>query len=202
MGVPADAEGVLTIGSVTKDSIYSSFSSIGPTFDGRQKPELCALGTSSSLLNPTGTAIYGSGTSFATPIMAGLAACYLQAAKDKIPSHTLDELKENLFKSAHLYTAPTPKLGYGIPNFEILVNDLKRTRAFNYFGKNGMKIYINANTQLLKIQLSETDPSTGVARLFALTGQLIRKQSFNSSVIQMDVEAQETGIYILNISEK
>ncbi|MHB9055688.1 MAG: S8 family serine peptidase [Paludibacteraceae bacterium] len=202
ISVPADAEGVIAVGSVSKDSVASPFSSIGPASDGRIKPELCAIGTASALVAASGSAVYGSGTSFATPILAGLTACYLQAARTKMPPHTLDELRENLYHSAHLYSSPTPKSGYGIPDFAKALDDLKLTKQVYYSGQKAIKIFIKENVQILRIQLDDTEPQTGIARLYAINGQLIKKQQFNSSIVKIDIESQTSGIYILKISKE
>jgi hypothetical protein len=81
MGPPSDGDSVLAIGSVNADSMRSSFSSLGPTYDGRIKPDLMAMGnavTTASSVNPEGYTV-ASGTSFSTPITAGACALLLQA---------------------------------------------------------------------------------------------------------------------------
>jgi subtilisin family serine protease len=77
IGAPADAERILTVGSVNPTTGYiSSFSSVGPTSDGRLKPDVCAPG---ELLYPEdGEYKRIQGTSFATPLVCGFAACVRQ----------------------------------------------------------------------------------------------------------------------------
>ena len=77
---PADADSILTVGAVGLDSIAADFSSIGPAADGRIKPDVCAVGKGACVISPKNeTVYYGNGTSFATPLVAGLAACLWSA---------------------------------------------------------------------------------------------------------------------------
>ena len=113
IGAPADAERILTVGSVDPTTGYiSSFSSIGPTSDGRLKPDVCAPG---ELLYPEddGDDNYKSiqGTSFATPLVCGFAACVRQLH----PDWTTEKLWEEMRKSGSLYPFFDYAHGFGIP---------------------------------------------------------------------------------------
>ncbi len=110
---PADADGILAVGAVNSSSTVSSFSSRGPTADGRIKPELVAFGQSPVLIRGSGQVGAASGTSFSAPQIAALAAGLWQAK----PEWTKDELLTNLLKSSSQYATPDQNLGYGIPNF-------------------------------------------------------------------------------------
>ena len=110
---PADAQGILSVGSVNASSVVSSFSSRGPTADGRIKPELVAFGQSPVLIRGSGQVVAASGTSFSAPQIAALAAGLWEAK----PNWTKDELLSNLLKSGSQYATPDQNLGYGIPNF-------------------------------------------------------------------------------------
>ncbi len=112
--VPADAFNVLTVGSVTEKKKKSAFSSIGYTTDGRIKPDVVAMGTSSCLINPNGDIQFGNGTSFATPILAGLSVCLWQA----LPTLTNQEIIMLLQETATQAKKPDAELGYGIPNLQ------------------------------------------------------------------------------------
>ena len=69
---PADAPDILTVGAITDRKKKSNFSSVGFTADYRVKPDVVALGTGCCVIDPTGNIRYANGTSFATPILAGL----------------------------------------------------------------------------------------------------------------------------------
>lgn len=113
ISVPSDADSVLTIGAVRADSVMGIFSSFGPTADGRIKPEVCAQGVSSALLLPWGLT-HSNGTSFATPLTAGLAASLWSA----LPDENAMQIRDRIIRSAHLYPNydANHQLGYGIPN--------------------------------------------------------------------------------------
>jgi subtilisin family serine protease len=113
------------VGGDTINGNFSSFSSMGPTRDGRQKPEICAPGEvivsalsknsspDSALIDPDGKHVVMQGTSMATPHVAGVAALLLQAR----PSSTSVQLKNAITSSARRdaftgYVA-SPQWGYG-----------------------------------------------------------------------------------------
>lgn len=110
---PADAQGILAVGSVNASSVVSTFSSRGPTADGRIKPELVAFGQSPVLIRGSGQVSAAAGTSFSAPQLTALAAGLWEAK----PEWTKDELLTNLIKSGSQYATPDQNLGYGIPNF-------------------------------------------------------------------------------------
>lgn len=111
---PADAENVLTVGAIQRDSIISSFSSRGPTADLRTKPDVMALGSRSVVVNDNGEVSYSYGTSFSSPIMCGLVACLWQA----YPSLTNREILRAMRQSSNRYDDPNDDYGYGIPDME------------------------------------------------------------------------------------
>ncbi len=116
---PGDAQDIITVGAINPAGTIAGFSSDGPTADGRQKPEVLALGsqaTTVSIENKNGYR-FGGGVSIATPIMAGAVACLLQTH----PEWTVEELREALFRSGDFYREhgrPDPSYvhGYGIPD--------------------------------------------------------------------------------------
>lgn len=115
--VPADAENVLTVGSMNKDSIISTFSSVGPTADGRVKPDVIAMGENINLLDSKSEIIVMNGTSFAAPIITGLAACLWQA----YPKLTNKELINIICSSSNRFKNPGFTFGYGVPDMELAI---------------------------------------------------------------------------------
>ena len=110
---PADAKGILAVGSVSSASIVSAFSSRGPTADGRIKPELVAFGQGTVLIRSTGLPASAQGTSFSAPQVAALAAGLWEAK----PEWTKEDLLQALIKSGNQQASPDNTLGHGIPNF-------------------------------------------------------------------------------------
>lgn len=113
IGAPADGDSVLTIGAVTSERAYATFSSRGPTTDGRIKPNVCAMGQQSFLVVSSGEIARSNGTSFSSPILAGMAACLWQAH----PSATAMEIFKAIEQSADQYENPDDLKGFGIPDF-------------------------------------------------------------------------------------
>ena len=80
---------------------------------GRVKPDVCAVGVRTTLINPLGQIVQSNGTSFATPLLAGLAACLWSA----LPTENAMQIRERIIRSADRYTTPDAQLyGYGIPD--------------------------------------------------------------------------------------
>ena len=113
--VPADADNILTVGAVTSDEPrrIAPFSSIGPSQDGRVKPDIVAIGAPAFLVNGRGNIMQDMGTSFAAPIVCGLAACLWQA----LPEKTAKEMIELIRQTGNNREHPNNIYGFGMPNF-------------------------------------------------------------------------------------
>lgn len=110
---PADAHDILTVGSITSLGVNAPFSSVGPTADGRVKPDVMAWGSSVSVFSGRGLVINDVGTSFSSPLVAGMVACLWQA----LPSKTALEIIDLVRRSASQYDMPDNIYGYGVPDF-------------------------------------------------------------------------------------
>lgn len=110
---PADAEDCLTVGAVTDLLTNAPFSSVGPTQDGRVKPDVVAIGSPATVVTGRGSIAQDMGTSFATPVICGLAACLWQA----LPNMTACELMELIRQTSNNQEHPDNIYGYGLPNF-------------------------------------------------------------------------------------
>jgi len=114
VGAPADAPDVLTVGSLSKGRIYDFFTSFGITVDGRMKPDVMAFGGYAGVIDVTGSPMFRSGTSYASPNMCGMVACVWQA----YPKLTNKDLLDVIRKSADRYNNPVVPYGYGIPDMQ------------------------------------------------------------------------------------
>ncbi len=132
VGTPADADSIIAVGAVFGTKAIASFSSYGPSADGRVKPELSAQGAGTIVGNTNSTVGSSNGTSFSSPLMAGFAASFWQA----FPKLTNMQVRKYLIRSASQYDNPDARVGYGIPNFdkayeiaelEVLIAELKKT---------------------------------------------------------------------------
>lgn len=108
---PADSPHVLSVGAISAAGDVLYFSSRGPTYDGRIKPDVVTLGTAVYLASGSSSYKYGQGTSFATPLAAGLAALLLEADPALTPDAVIDLIHNNADAAHH----PDNDRGYGIP---------------------------------------------------------------------------------------
>jgi len=121
VSMPSDGDSVFSIGAVDTSGFHAGFSGYGPTFDGRLKPNIVALGVGSAVLDPSGNIFNLSGTSFASPLIAGACASLWGA----FPYRTNMEIMDAVQQSAHLYLTPNDTMGHGIPNFGLAYEILK-----------------------------------------------------------------------------
>ncbi len=117
ISAPADAFGILAIGAVYSSGTITGFSSRGPTYDGRVKPELCAQGSATFAASSSGDAVYNggfSGTSAACPLAAGAVCLLVEAHPDWPPSL----IRQALVETASNAAAPNSTYGWGIVNID------------------------------------------------------------------------------------
>jgi serine protease AprX len=115
IATPADADSAMTVGAVDTLGIIAGFSSFGPSSNGRIKPNIAAVGRAAVVASPsTGQPVFGNGTSFATPNIAGLTTCLWQA----FPEYNNMAILDAMQRSASKYTTPDDRVGYGIPDMK------------------------------------------------------------------------------------
>ena len=117
IAAPSDANGdsVLCVGAVDSLGVLAAFSSKGPTYDGRIKPDLVAQGRAVLMADAFGNAnlfVRNNGTSFSCPLVAGMAACLIQAHPLWPPTLIARSLKA----TASQHSFPDTLKGWGIPD--------------------------------------------------------------------------------------
>ena len=137
---PADADSVLAIGAVDINRHIAAFSSYGPSSDGQIKPDVAAVGVNAVVANPnTGNPSFGSGTSFACPIIAGIATCLWQAFPEVNNMSIIDALR----KSSDRAATPDDRTGYGVPDAKkAFVSLIKKLYTQQIFIDNNCKTNI------------------------------------------------------------
>ena len=188
---PGDAKNVLTVGSVNKDGVIAPSSSVGPTADRRIKPNVTAMGVSACVLNTSGEVVFSSGTSFASPIMAGLAACLLQA----FPDYTNTKIIDLLEKSASQSDMPDYDYGYGIPDvykaYLTGISGVERTS-----NKSTPALFVNPFGMLCIYNLPTSTEKYTVTIHNAYGDLLCEKISAGGS---MDISSLKRGIYLVSV---
>jgi serine protease AprX len=115
---PADAFNIIAVGAVDRNNSVASFSSRGPTFDGRIKPEICAMGVSDFYAIPNNAYGTGSGTSFSAPIVAGIAGLL----KSVYPHLNNTQMRQMFLESGDNAALPNNDRGYGLLSASKLIS--------------------------------------------------------------------------------
>lgn len=113
INVPGDADDILTVGAVNAQRINTGFSSVGPSADGRVKPDVMAMGYHSAVVSGKGTLTTANGTSFSSPITCGAVACLWQA----LPKFTAMQIINLVRSAGDRFEYPDNVFGYGIPDY-------------------------------------------------------------------------------------
>jgi serine protease AprX len=195
---PADADSVLTVGAVDSVGVSPNFSSRGPTYDGRIKPNTVAQGVHAAIAADWGGVVYANGTSFSSPVTAGAVACLWQAN----PAKTNMELLNAIQQSASLSATPDSIKGYGIPDFCYANRILSGIPTFD---EDSFSIYPNPFKNTIQINFFSSKEQNVLIELFDIKGDKIYSRS-----IKFDIYSRENftlsvgdnyaaGMYLLTI---
>lgn len=197
IGAPADGDSVFTIGAVNSSGFRASFSSKGPTYDGRIKPTVDAMGSGTTVWYPGGLTS-GSGTSFSSPIICGATACIWQA----LPSLNNMQIIDLLKMSGSQYTNPDNMLGWGIPDY---AKALSTAAVLKPNPDSGLQIFPNPCKNKINIVLPKTLRTNGNIRVCNLQGKCIKEiaipGSGNKVLVIDDLVGLPSGMYIVHISD-
>ena len=196
---PSDGENVIGVGAVNLDSIPAGFTSFGPAYGGKIKPNVSALGWNTYLQKQNGTLGFLSGTSFSSPVMAGMAACLWQA----FPNATAKQVKSAIELSSHLYFKPDVLLGYGIPDMRWAYILLLNLSAPEQQVSNHWTAYPNPVQDALILQKNGGNYETDInIEIFSMDGKLLQK--WNKPVTQRielrNLQQLPSGILLMKIS--
>ncbi len=204
IGAPADADSVLTVGSVNGASASSGFSSRGPTVDGQIKPDVAAQGEGAICANPWAKnhITPANGTSFASPIMCGGAACLWGAN----PGKTSREIYFAIIQSASKYSTPDSFVGYGIPDL-CKAHTLLSTIEYNAIDDK-LEVFPNPFTNDLRFSFSTSSGQRLKVSLLDVTGRtvLLEEMTVVKGTAQLGLSGSKNlskGTYVLSLeSEK
>lgn len=194
VGVPAEATNALTIGAVNSTKIRTSFSSIGPSFDGRIKPDLMAQGLSSVVSYPDGTIGTANGTSFSGPIFAGAITSFWQA----FPTLTNQQIINLVRQSADKFSNPNNQYGYGIPNFQLALNNGNLANNSFISAENKFVLFPNPTNNLIEISFPNQFSDVNIM-IFNSLGQNIASYKNLKSNDKLSLNNLNTGIYFYKL---
>ena len=196
---PADGDSVLALGAISADGLYAPFSSQGPTFDGRIKPNVVAVGYGAYIQYTDSTVGQGSGTSFSSPVMAGLATCLWQ----KFPELSNYEIIRILEQSSSRYPWPDNYLGYGIPNLGVAINII--TGKDDKLSPSELIIYPNPAKDHLFINLPPDAGHILKWEIIDFAGRCVRTSGGFISLTDTgfyigSLENMNRGMYVISIT--
>lgn len=199
ISAPADGDSVLAVGAVDAYAKVVSFSGYGPTFDGRIKPNICAMGYKTSVQSVDGSIIYANGTSFSAPIISGMAACLWQS----LPELNNYEIIKRIEESSHQYSNPNNTMGYGIPDFEKAAG-LESLNTQNPSKDNYINSYPNPFSNQLTIDLLNINDEIISIEIYTSTGVKVKESNkiFLSKFSFSNLESLPSGIYLIKVKTK
>ncbi len=198
IGTPADAKNIITVGAIKSDRSIADFSSIGPTADGRIKPDVVALGVNATVQatpNSFGTV---SGTSLSAPIISGLSACLVQAFPIETSSNIITAIK----MSSDRYNNPNNTFGYGIPDYLKAYNILA-AKPENKI--NNVMAFPNPFSNNLIFKLNFIFGETINIACYNITGKKLLELSRtyeNILYLNQELNMLEEGLYIFTFAGK
>ena len=196
LGIPADAEHVLTIGAVDGDGNRAYFSSVGPTYDGRIKPDVMAMGQDTYVAASDGSYYNGSGTSFSTPVMAGAVACLRQA----YPYATVQEINDVVRQCSNRADHPDNRYGYGIPDFSQALELLHVEEPIGNTPSHIIDVYPNPANGEVHVTLNSAHKAE--LTVFDAMGRMLHTYSFNGlnhTTLERYLNTLSEGVYYIKV---
>lgn len=198
IGVPADADSVCSVGAVDSNVIVAAFSSRGPTFDGRRKPDLSARGVLTWVSwMANGACEAGNGTSYATPALAGAVACFWQAHRNFNNIKVLDTLR----KTASHALNPNNDLGWGVPTMCCIPVGLNENTLATL---GALKVVPNPFSSTLSLTLSRSRGAKTNLFIYDALGRLVYSmKEINAEQVEVNLSDLAPGIYSVHaVSEE
>lgn len=205
IGTPADADSIIAVGAVTGSRNVATFSSYGPSGDGRIKPDLSAQGQTTLVGTPSNGIGYSNGTSFSSPLMAGFVAGFWQA----FPELTNMQVRQYLIRSASQYENPDDRVGYGIPDFDKAYEIAELEQLIASLKKQGKDVVVfpnpsNSQTEAMKVWVLKDDAGQNFEyKLVDITGRVIWSMATTDKTITLPtkVDYWQTN-YILKVTSE
>ena len=163
---PADAFDILAVGAVDSNNLIANFSSRGPSFDARIKPDVTSMGVASGIQSSQGGVTRGNGTSFASPILAGSVASLWQA----YPELSARELIHWVRQSGDRHRNPDSTYGFGLPNFSYAYHAITSIPAS--FPTGELEIWPNPAHEHLMIRIPEEINEEQEIRFYDMQGRI------------------------------
>lgn len=190
---PADATDILTVGAVDSEGTIAGFSSRGPTYDARIKPDVVAQGVLCVLQGVQGGLVLGSGTSFSSPILAGSVASLWQA----YPDLSARELIRWVRQSGDRRMNPDITYGYGIPGMARAYWSITHVPAGLKPGR--LELYPNPADSWIRVRLPGEGTGFHEIRIYDMSGRTVVVREADLDTEIMLPSTLQRGIYLMEI---
>ena len=197
LGIPGDAEHILTVGAVDGNGNRAYFSSVGPTYDGRIKPDVMAMGEGTYVASGYGNwwpYYNGDGTSFATPVLAGAVACLRQAR----PYASVQEICDAIRACSNRADNPDNQYGYGIPDFSQALEVLQVEEPMGNTPAHIISVYPNPSNGEVHVVLNDLHKAE--LTVFDFMGRKLYTYSFNGlnhTTLETYLNTLDSGVYFI-----
>lgn len=193
LGIPADAEHIVTVGAVDGSGNRAWFSSVGPTYDGRIKPDVMAMGEDTYVASGWGGYYNGDGTSFSCPVLAGAVACLRQAR----PYASVQEICEALRAAGNYANNPNNYYGYGIPDFVAALEMLDDVEEMSLGENEIFSVFPNPGKGEIRVKINDRiGRIEGV--IYGVTGQVLCNTN-NINELEAVLNSLSSGIYQVKV---
>lgn len=202
ISAPADADSSLAVAAVDSFLVRAIFSSYGPSADGDLKPNVAAMGFRTACTFPAGDVRQANGTSFSSPVLAGMAACLWQA----LPGYSNMEIKELIERHGHQYNFPDYSLGYGVPNFYTAYLEGKAIREAQ--SDEIIRVFPSQFNEQLHIHFFSQTSGVWKLTLVNAVGQLLFENDITTeageyvqTVFSDEIADLEMGTYLIHLTK-
>ena len=178
---PSDGDSVIAVGAVDTLRAIAGFSSYGPSSDNRVKPDVVSIGVAALVQGGGGSVGFGSGTSYATPKMAGLGTCLWQG----FPEFNNMKIRSALWAAGDSATTPGTHRGYGLPDMKKAFGILLVDFATSSSSRNACTVTISwtsKDVDAMKYEVERKAPGdlnySKIADVFPQAGSILANHNY------------------------
>ena len=191
---PSDGDSVVAVGAVDGNNLISTFSSAGPSADGRIKPDNSTMGVSVPVQVSATSIGRSNGTSFSCPVLSGMAACLMQA----VPMALNSDIIQALHASGDRYNSPDSLYGYGIPDMLTALTKLQD----QYVKVPDTDVFAAPNPTTGNIEIIFLkQPEELTIEIISVTGKVLYRKEYREyagrSLLITELQNKEAGIYFI-----
>lgn len=195
ISAPADALDILSVGAVSSSATKIAFSSLGPTSDGRLKPDVCALGSGVRAADADGSFGYFSGTSFSAPLVSSLVAGLIE----QFPNQKASVIKDIVRKSSTLAASPNNNLGFGVPSYEKAAELLSPVLGTKDSFESDFIVYPNPVEMGGQVRINAQKKVNYEVEVINIQGQTIQQFQWDGEEKSISLGPVRTGKYFFRI---